>query len=490
MGDTVSTPMMDGDNNSSSLLLLLFNLSDSELSELIDKYPFTFDEVKEMAAAKKMSIEEEIENVVTLPTGTLGVTFKGSINKGSPPIIKRVSEDSPLFDKIKPGAAAVVDTVTVGGKDYIGLNASELAQLLRDTTDITDRTMKLRSKEDEWYNVNYPDTRETLLAIRLNEISKLISNLRFRMVRPGKMKEDIFWKSIFALLENRLKLDRKENGEEDDTTTTPTENTDDDNDKNLQQINEDDNDENEQELEEKFQLLQYWPRNIIILFGPPGAGKGTHGPKMVDMLGGIPQLSTGDMLRAAVAAQTEVGKQAQSIMKMGGLVSDEIVVKIIQDRMKDNDCKYGFILDGFPRTLQQAEALDTMLQQKGSSKVTKVIELQVPDSVLEERICGRWIHKASSRSYHIKYAPPKSMRMKVNNGSSSSIITDSMKDDITGESLIQRPDDTPTALVKRLTSYHEDTVPILTHYKPVVRTVNANQEMEGVWKEIVTAMKK
>jgi len=237
-------------------------------------------------------------------------------------------------------------------------------------------------------------------------------------------------------------------------------------------------------VEEKFGT--YWPRNIMILFGPPGAGKGTHGPKIEDMLG-IPQLSTGDMLRAAVAAQTDVGKQAQAVMKAGGLVSDEIVVGIICDRIKEPDCKFGFILDGFPRTLKQAKALDVMLLEEGAV-VTRVIELQVPDSVLEERICGRWIHKKSGRSYHIKFAPPKSMKV----DDSGIPIPESMKDDITGEPLVQRSDDTATALVKRLNGYHGETVPILTHYKPngVVRTVNANQEMDGVWGEVLNSLKR
>lgn len=236
-----------------------------------------------------------------------------------------------------------------------------------------------------------------------------------------------------------------------------------------------------QEVEDKF--AAYWPRNIIILFGPPGAGKGTHGPKIEDMLG-IPQLSTGDMLRAAVAAQTEVGKKAKEIMKAGGLVSDEIVVGIIRDRIKEEDCKFGFILDGFPRTLKQAEALDQMLAEEGA-RVTKVVELDVPDSVLEERICGRWIHKKSGRSYHVKYAPPKSMTKKW-----GKVEPESMLDDVTGEPLIQRPDDTATALVKRLGGYHKETVPILKHYEPngIVKSVNANQKMDGVWKEILASL--
>jgi adenylate kinase len=236
------------------------------------------------------------------------------------------------------------------------------------------------------------------------------------------------------------------------------------------------------EVEDKFGA--YWPRNIIILFGPPGAGKGTHAPKMVDMLS-VPQLSTGDMLRAAVAAQTEIGKKAEAVMKAGGLVSDDIVVGIIRDRIQEDDCKFGFILDGFPRTLEQARALDAMLAKEGAF-VTKVIELQVPDDVLEERICGRWIHKNSGRSYHVKYAPPKSMKKDA----SGNPIPESMKDDESGEPLMQRADDTAKALAKRLKGYHKDTVPILKHYEPhgTVRTVNANQGVEGVWKEVLDAL--
>ena len=191
------------------------------------------------------------------------------------------------------------------------------------------------------------------------------------------------------------------------------------------------------------------------------------------------------MLRAAVSAQTDVGKKAQAIMKAGGLVSDDIVIGIIRDRIKEPDCKFGFILDGFPRTIVQAQALDKMLAEEGAV-VTKVIELNVPDEVLEERICGRWIHKTSGRSYHVKYAPPTSMKLDKN----GQPIPETMKDDATGELLMQRPDDTATALVKRLKGYHDETVPILNHYSPhgIVRTVNANQAMSGVWAEILEAL--
>eukprot|EP00519_Triparma_laevis_P003544 CAMPEP_0182513156 /NCGR_PEP_ID=MMETSP1321-20130603/33492_1 /TAXON_ID=91990 /ORGANISM="Bolidomonas sp., Strain RCC1657" /LENGTH=302 /DNA_ID=CAMNT_0024720115 /DNA_START=42 /DNA_END=950 /DNA_ORIENTATION=- len=237
------------------------------------------------------------------------------------------------------------------------------------------------------------------------------------------------------------------------------------------------------ETEEKF--ATYWPRNVMMLFGPPGSGKGTQGPKIEAMLG-IPQLSTGDMLRAAVKNQTEIGKKAQGIMKAGGLVGDDIVVGIIKDRIAEPDCKFGFILDGFPRTQPQAKALDTMLAEEGAC-VSKVIELNVPDSILEERICGRWIHKASGASYHVKYAPPKSMKL----GADGKPDPASMLDDATGEPLMQRPDDTASALVNRLKEYHRMTKPILKHYQPhgVVGSVNANQEMTKVWADMQANLK-
>lgn len=193
------------------------------------------------------------------------------------------------------------------------------------------------------------------------------------------------------------------------------------------------------------------------------------------------------MLRAAVAAQTDIGKKAQAVMKAGGLVSDDIVIGIIKDRIQEPDCRFGFILDGFPRTLKQAQALDAMLAKEGAF-VTRVIELEVPDDVLEERICGRWIHKNSGRSYHVKFAPPKSMKLDA----TGKPIPESMKDDESGEPLMQRPDDTATALIQRLKAYHSDTVPILDHYRPkgVVKKANANQGMEGVWKEVLEALER
>lgn len=219
-------------------------------------------------------------------------------------------------------------------------------------------------------------------------------------------------------------------------------------------------------------------KTVMILFGPPGAGKGSQAPKIVDALK-IPQLSTGDMLRAAVAAGSEVGLQAKDVMASGGLVSDELVVSIIRERIKEADCELGFILDGFPRTVEQAKMLDEMLEGS-SDKVSLVLALEVPDEVLTERICGRWVHKASGRSYHVKFAKPKSL---VDGATPSE---ETMLDDETGEPLMQRADDTEEALSKRLQGYHEQTVPILAHYEPagVVSKVDANVAPDEVWASI------
>ena len=159
----------------------------------------------------------------------------------------------------------------------------------------------------------------------------------------------------------------------------------------------------------------------------------------------IPQLATGDMLRAAVAAGTDVGKKAKDAMDGGGLVTDDIVVAIIRDRIREKDCERGFILDGFPRTIEQAKKLDEMLRKRGES-LDVVISLEVPDALLEKRICGRWVHKASGRSYHATFNPPKSLIKEKGKEAKPK----RMFDDVTGEQLEQRSDDTKEALVERL----------------------------------------
>eukprot|EP00753_Platysulcus_tardus_P006747 PLAT14522.1.p2 GENE.PLAT14522.1~~PLAT14522.1.p2 ORF type:complete len:245 (+),score=131.03 PLAT14522.1:50-784(+) len=201
-----------------------------------------------------------------------------------------------------------------------------------------------------------------------------------------------------------------------------------------------------------------------IFIGPPGCGKGTQAPR-VKREYCLCHLATGDMLRAAVKAGTEMGRAAKSAMDAGALVSDEIVVGIIRDNLGRPDCSKGFILDGFPRTVPQAKKLDGMLSA-ARTPLDKVIEFQVDEAVLEERVTGRRIHAASGRSYHVKFNPPKVPG----------------KDDITGEPLMQRKDDTAAVLHKRLSAFHEQTAPVIAYYKKQRKLahINATQSIDAV----------
>ncbi|PVH99626.1 adenylate kinase [Periconia macrospinosa] len=208
----------------------------------------------------------------------------------------------------------------------------------------------------------------------------------------------------------------------------------------------------------------------MILMGPPGAGKGTQAPRIKDKFCAC-HLATGDMLRAQVAKKTALGREAKKIMDAGGLVSDEIMINMIKSELDNNqECQKGFILDGFPRTVTQAEKLDEMLHQS-QKPLQHAIELQIDDALLVARITGRLVHPASGRSYHKIFNPPKA----------------EMTDDVTGEPLIQRSDDNAETLKKRLGTYHQQTAPVVSYYQKtgIWKPIDASQEPGQVWKSLL-----
>ncbi|MGH8813034.1 MAG: adenylate kinase [Advenella sp.] len=180
----------------------------------------------------------------------------------------------------------------------------------------------------------------------------------------------------------------------------------------------------------------------LILLGPPGAGKGTQAT-FITRKYGIPQISTGDMLRAAVKAQTPVGLEAKQVMDNGGLVSDDIIIRLVKDRLLEDDCKKGYLFDGFPRTIPQADAL-----KNADIGLDYVIEIDVPEEDIIERMSGRRVHPASGRTYHLRFNPPKVQG----------------KDDLTGETLVQRDDDQEETVRKRLEVYRNQTRPLVKYY--------------------------
>jgi len=180
----------------------------------------------------------------------------------------------------------------------------------------------------------------------------------------------------------------------------------------------------------------------LILLGPPGAGKGTQATFIKEEFN-IPQISTGDMLRAAVKAGTPLGIEAKKVMDAGGLVSDDIIIGLVKDRLLQDDCKAGYMFDGFPRTIPQAEAM-----KAAGVRIDFVLEIDVPDEDIIGRMSGRRAHVASGRTYHVKFNPPKVEG----------------KDDVTGEDLIQRDDDKEETVMKRLEVYHAQTKPLVAYY--------------------------
>jgi adenylate kinase len=180
----------------------------------------------------------------------------------------------------------------------------------------------------------------------------------------------------------------------------------------------------------------------MILLGAPGAGKGTQASFICQKYG-IPQISTGDMLRAAVKAGTELGLAAKKVMDSGALVSDDIIIGLVKERIAQPDCANGFLFDGFPRTIPQAEAM-----KNAGVKLDLVLEIDVPDEAIIERMSGRRVHAASGRTYHVKFNPPKVEG----------------KDDVTGEDLIQRKDDEETTVRTRLQVYQDQTRPLVDYY--------------------------
>ncbi len=190
----------------------------------------------------------------------------------------------------------------------------------------------------------------------------------------------------------------------------------------------------------------------LILLGAPGAGKGTQANYIKEKFG-IPQISTGDMLRAAIKAGTPLGLAAKKVMDAGNLVSDDIIINLVKERIKEADCAKGFLFDGFPRTIPQAQAM-----KDAGIRIDSVVEIDVADNEIVQRMSGRRVHLASGRTYHEVFNPPKVPG----------------KDDVTGEDLVQRPDDAEDTVVKRLSVYHEQTKPLVDYYTAWAKSGDLN----------------
>ena len=211
----------------------------------------------------------------------------------------------------------------------------------------------------------------------------------------------------------------------------------------------------------------------IILLGPPGAGKGTQAKKLTGEFS-IPQISTGDMLREAVKNGTDLGKKAKGFMDAGGLVPDEVVIGIVKERLAAKDCAKGFILDGFPRTIPQAQALDRVAKELGK-EIRFVLSLEVDQNELMERLCGRRTCTGCGAMFHVKFNPPKTAG----------------KCDKCGTALIQRDDDKEETITARLANYNKATAPLLDYYRNTgkIRTVMASGEIDAIFASIVKILR-
>jgi len=205
-----------------------------------------------------------------------------------------------------------------------------------------------------------------------------------------------------------------------------------------------------------------------VLLGPPGSGKGTQSPRLKSQYS-VCHLATGDLLRAEIGSGSPLGAEIKEVIDQGKLVSDELVLRMVSDNLDKPECKNGFLLDGFPRTLPQAEKLDTLLEKR-TQPLDAVVEFGIDDSLLVRRICGRWFHLASGRSYHEEFHPPRVPG----------------KDDVTGETLVRRNDDNPEVLKKRLEQYHSLTSPLVQYYqmKGLHHRVDAAQQANSVFANI------
>ncbi|ATJ81663.1 adenylate kinase [Halomonas beimenensis] len=214
----------------------------------------------------------------------------------------------------------------------------------------------------------------------------------------------------------------------------------------------------------------------VILLGAPGAGKGTQAQFICERYG-IPQISTGDMLRAAVKEGSELGLKVKEIMTSGGLVSDDIIIALVKERIGQPDCANGFLFDGFPRTIPQADAM-----KEAGVKIDHVLEIAVPDEEIVNRLAGRRVHPASGRVYHVDHNPPK----------------EAGKDDVTGEALIQRDDDSEATVRNRLSVYHDQTAPLVEYYQewaqqdpanaPAYHKVDGVGSVDDITRQVIDAL--